>query len=135
MLNRQIKFFLFIGFMTVVVDFLVYQTLISLILLQVALAKGLGFVSGTLFSYFANRFWTFSDTEHAKHSAIRFALLYCMTLMINILVNAGILDIFRDLTLVENIAFLLATATSAVINFLGMKWLVFNSKIHIGRKK
>lgn len=54
--------------------------------------------------------------------------------MINILVNAGVLSILSELILAENLAFLIATGTSAVINFLGMKWLVFNSKFIYNNK-
>ena len=134
MLNRQIKIFIFVGLITVSVDFLIYKTLLSHMLMQVDLAKGVGFVGGTLFSYFANRFWTFRSPNHLKHSAVRFIILYCLTLMINILVNAGVLSILSELILAENLAFLIATGTSAVINFLGMKWLVFNSKFIYNNK-
>ena len=133
MLSRQIKIFIFVGFITVSVDFLIYKTLLSFMLMQVDLAKGVGFVGGTLFSYFANRFWTFSSPNHPKRSAVRFVVLYCLTLVINILVNAGVLSILSESIVAENVAFLLATGTSAVINFLGMKWLVFN--LNFGKPK
>ena len=134
MFQRQIKVFLFVGLMTVGIDFLTYKTLISLMSIQIDWAKGFGFVLGTCFSYLANRFWTFSDTVHPKHSAVRFISLYCLTLVINVSVNAGVLSFLHQLIFIENIAFLTATVISATVNFLGMKWLVFNSKIMKDKK-
>ena len=129
MFQRQIKVFLFVGLMTVGIDFLAYTTLISLLSIQIDWAKGFGFVLGTCFSYLANRFWTFNDTVHPRHSAVRFISLYFLTLVINVSVNAGALSGLHQLMFIENIAFLTATVISAIINFLGMKWLVFSTKI------
>ncbi|MDC0345976.1 GtrA family protein [Planktomarina sp.] len=133
MYSRQIRIFLLVGLLTVSVDFLIYQSLLSLLVSQVVIAKGCGFTGGVICAYFSNRFWTFGTVKHPKLNVIRFGALYSLTLLINVSINSGVLIILNEVLFAEKIAFLLATGTTAVINFLGMKWLVFN--LNFGKPK
>ena len=91
----------------------------------VDMAKAIGFLVGTIFSYFANRFWTFVHKPHAPGNAWRFVVLYTSTLGANVLINSLALKLFADTLVTIQLAFLLATGVSASLNFLGMKLLVF----------
>ena len=113
--------FLIVGAATVAVDFCIYQAALA-VLAQLHLAKAVGFISGTVFAYFANRFWTFGDLFSDAYSFARFGALYTCTLGLNIVVNASILAFFPG---APTLAFLAATACSATLNFLGMKYYVF----------
>jgi putative flippase GtrA len=93
--------------------------------MSVDMAKGIGFLLGALFAYFANRFWTFGHRPHMLSSAWRFAVLYASTLWANVLINAVALKLFDDAVAAIQLAFLLATGVSACLNFLGMKLFVF----------
>lgn len=123
--NRQLLSFLIIGFTTVLVDFSVYSFLLSTHWVSISYSKSIGFIVGTLFAYFANRTWTFSDAPQNWHSIYRFGLLYCLTLCINITVNALVLSLFSVASWGVPLAFVCATGVSACMNFIGMKWFVF----------
>ncbi len=96
-------------------------------LFSVYIAKAGGFVIGTLFAYFANRFWTFNNNLYARGSFWRFIILYSITLAANVIVNSVTLQNLTNTTSSLQKAFLLATAVSALLNFLGLKFFVFKN--------
>jgi putative flippase GtrA len=104
-----------------------YRGLVLMQLLNVDMAKAVGFLAGTVFAYFANRFWTFGHKTALAGSAWRFAVLYTATLALNVYINALALDKLADLSVAVQISFLLATGVSATLNFLGMKLFVFRA--------
>ena len=127
----QLARFLVIGVLTVVVDFTTYRLLLAAGV-PVGWAKAIGFVTGTVFAYFANRRWTFEGARPRSGSALRFALLYACTLAINVGINAWILRLALAAvppTVAVSIAFVAATGVSAVLNFVGMKFFVFEPRI------
>jgi putative flippase GtrA len=124
MIRREIGIFLIVGALTVVVDFCVYRSL-GWAGMRVDIAKAAGFLAGTVFAYFANRMWTFNHARHAAGSALRFALLYATTLGANVAVNGMVLSSLAGSSAAVQIAFLIATAVSAALNFVGMKFFVF----------
>jgi putative flippase GtrA len=125
MIKRELTIFLIVGASTVLVDFVSYRGLIDFQVMEVDLAKAAGFLVGTLFAYFANRFWTFGRKPHVPGSAWRFSALYGSSLAANVLINSIVLKLFYDFEAVFQLAFLLATGVSACLNFLGMKFFVF----------
>lgn len=125
MIKRELVIFLIVGASTVLVDFITYRGLIQFQVMEVDMAKATGFLVGTLFAYFANRFWTFGHKLHAPGSAWRFLVLYASTLGANVLINAFSLKLLADTAAAFQLAFLGATAVSACLNFLGMKFIVF----------
>ena len=133
MIKRELTIFLIVGLLTVSIDFSIYRGLIYLGLDSVNIAKGLGFIGGTIFAYFANRFWTFKQQDTRSGSVGRFATVYIIGLSANVLVNylsILILSHFTNLTDYQQailLAFLLATSVSATLNFLGMKFFVFTN--------
>ncbi|WLG43455.1 GtrA family protein [Pseudomonas sp. FP1740] len=127
MIKRELAVFLVVGSLTVLIDFLTYRGLVWTGWMNVDLAKAIGFLTGTLFAYFANKVWTFGHQEHAPGSVWRFALLYAITLSTNVLVNAACLALLSTMSIAVQIAFLIATGVSAILNFLGMKLFVFKS--------
>lgn len=128
MIRRELSIFLVVGSLTVMVDFLMYRSLIWMGIMGIDLAKATGFLSGTVFAYFANRFWTFGHKSHALGSFWRFTILYTITLGANVLVNSLTLSLLAGTAKVIQVAFLLATGVSASLNFLGMKLFVFKTK-------
>ena len=125
LIRREVQVFLIVGTATVLIDLAAYKSLLFYFDFTVNLAKGCGFLSGTLFSYVANRIWTFQNKVFVPGSLYRFLPLYCSTLGINISVNFLILMAFSDIFLIDYIAFIAATGCSTVLNFLGMKFFVF----------
>jgi putative flippase GtrA len=127
LIKKEIKMFIVIGICTVIIDYLTYSSILTYTALNKEKAKGLGFVAGTLFAYFGNRSLTFSKKTHRKKSFMYFSTLYLMTLFLNILINSFVLKIIGESYLGYKIAFLIATAFSATLNFFGMKFFVFKS--------
>ena len=125
MIKRELAIFLIVGVSTVLVDFISYRGLIGFQVMEVDMAKAAGFLVGTLFAYFANRFWTFGHNPHVPGSVWRFSALYASTLGANVLTNALVLELLADMAIAIQLAFLLATGVSACLNFLGMKLFVF----------
>lgn len=131
MIKRELSIFLLVGSLTVLVDFAVYRSLVWSGAVGIDTAKGAGFISGTLFAYLANRFWTFGHRSHAAGSILRFALLYATTLGINVALNFTALKVMQDSTMAVLLAFLVATMVSAALNFVGMKYFVFKTHITV----
>ena len=121
MLGRQALRFLLVGGLTAVADFSTYRLLL---MADVAItpAKVAAFVLGTTLSYLLNRAWTFGAGHHA---VARFLALYAVTLVINVAVNAGAVELLSGLTGRITIAWLLAQAVASALNFLGMRSFVF----------
>lgn len=126
-IKRELGIFLIVGSLTVFFDFLAYRSLLWLGWFSVDVAKAIGFIVGTIFAYFANRKWTFTTITKSQNlkSIWRFLLLYGLSLLMNVLVNAGVLVLLKDCFFALQIAFLSATCISAIFNFIGMKWFVF----------
>ncbi len=125
MIGRQLSTFVLVGCITVLIDFLVYQSLLLSNTLTVEIAKGGGFVVGTCFAYFANRAWTFRTEKSSRFSLWKFLILYPVTLVINVAINSATLTILAESLIEIYVAFGLATMVSASLNFVGMKYLVF----------
>lgn len=124
-MKRQLMIFLIVGLLTVLIDFISYQILISKDLLSINMAKTIGFLNGTLFAYVANRRWTFGRVKHARGSLCRFLILYAITLGVNVMSNFALLSAIKSYALAIPVAFIFATGLSAVLNFLGMNFFVF----------
>ena len=127
MIKRELSRFLIVGCITVSIDFMVYCCLINLFLSDIGFAKAIGFISGCVFAYFANRFWTFKRRSARSASLLRFILVYGVGLLANVFINQSILS-FWDNTSALYTAFLIATGISATLNFMGMKWFVFTQR-------
>lgn len=129
MIKRELTVFLVVGSLAVLIDFLTYSGLILIQAVSIDMAKASGFIVGTIFAYFANRFWTFGHVPQQPGSSWRFGILYLMTLGANVLVNAFVLKLLAEARAAVQLAFLVATGLSASLNFLGMKWFVFGSRV------
>jgi len=125
MIIRELAIFFLVGSTTVLVDFLSYCGLVGFAVINVDIAKAIGFMVGTLYAYFANRYCTFGRKPTIPGSAWRFLALYTSTLGSNVLINTLALKLFADAVGAIEWAFMLATGVSASLNFLGMKLFVF----------
>lgn len=125
--KRELAIFLVVGTCSVLVDFVSYRGLIVFKAISVDIAKATGFLAGTLFAYFAHRFWTFGQKPHTSGSAWRFSVLYASSLGVNVLINALTLKLLLDSEAAVQLAFLIASGLSACLNFVGMKLLVFKT--------
>ena len=118
-LKKQIFIFLVIGTTTVLIDYIFYISILHLFNL-VILAKTISYILGTAFSFFANRKWTFQYKGSYQNNILKFILLYSLSMLVNSLVNPYMLNFLN-----VNSSFIIATITSATLNFIGMKFYIF----------
>ncbi|NCT10462.1 MAG: GtrA family protein [Flavobacteriia bacterium] len=133
--------FTLIGIFAVFVDLIFYYTFLnvlpkdsSLIIKNEEISKALSFLCGMTFSYFLNKFWTWKKKDRSKRRVAKFALIYGISLLVNVTVNSVLIFLLHnykyliDLPNKYLIAFLGATCVSALINFAGQKFWVFKAE-------
>ena len=130
--NELIKFIIS-GCCAVATDMLGYY-LLSLFL-PLSISKAVSFLAGTGVAYFMNKYYTFGRKEKSFEEVRNFIFLYLFSLAANVLVNKISLllcpVIFANVSIINNFetikvfAFVAATGTSTVINFIGQKFWVF----------
>jgi putative flippase GtrA len=119
--------FLLIGSTTALIDFIIYLFLLVILDLETEISKGVGFSSGALFAYFANRGYTFNSSTKGLFAFSLFWALYIMTLSVNITTNELSLSYLGKDSFGIGLSLIIATGLSALLNFIGMKYLVFRN--------
>ena len=119
-MRKEISRFLVVGFSAFGSDLLIYLALINYI--SHSQAKAISFISASMLAFTLNKYWTFGKMARTYSQMAKFALLYMSTLGANVGVNKVSLVVFPGLVL---FAFLAASGTSTVLNFIGQKWWVF----------
>ena len=127
LLGYEFARFLLVGITTVIIDLIFYFLLLNFGF-EIYIAKGVSFTLGAVFAYFSNKKYTFKSSSYGAIIFLLFLVLYLLTLIINVISNEIILDLTSQSNLSLFIAFIIATSLSASLNFLGMKYIVFNSK-------
>jgi len=124
---RSLLRFLVTGSLTVLLDAVVYAALLWLTL-PVTAAKGLSLIAATIFAYFANKLWAFSDGAERRGRFIPFLILYISAILLNVAVNAAGLAILDGQSYKYALSWLMATASSSTWNYLGMRYFVFPAR-------
>lgn len=121
-LGGQIARFVLIGGFCALVDFGVYQLLLSFGL-WVHLAKAVSFVCGTTTAYFLNRRFTFAASGGAGQLG-GFVALYTVTFFVNVGTNALVLQLVHFSWRIP-FAWVAAQGFATVINFIMLRTVVF----------
>ena len=119
---KEILKFLVGGGSAVIVDAVVYAILKRYI--DLSIAKAISYVAGAAVGFIINKLWTFESKKFSISEIIKYIILYAFSAMANTGVNRLVLFIIPSTVF----AFLCATGTSTVINFLGQKFFVFRKK-------
>lgn len=119
-MKREILWFLVAGFSAVGTDMSTYYAL--KLLLPVSISKAISFILGSIIAFIINKYKTFQKEEFVSSEIIKFAILYISTLGANVFVNKITLLLLPEWYF---FAFLCATGTSTVLNYLGQKFWVF----------
>ncbi len=118
------KRYVLVGIASISTDLTLYATAISLGL-QNFHAKAISFVFGMTLSFFLNRSFTFRTSE-TRFGKIKFMAVYLSALLANVSINNFLLtELAQDKQFSKFVAFLLASGTAIVINFVGMNYIVF----------
>jgi putative flippase GtrA len=118
--RKELTRFLISGITAVGTDCAVYTGLLYFGT-TASLAKGLGFIFGTVVTYFLNKFWTFQKPHREWQEVLRFVGAYAVSMGINV----GINHLVLDKTNIVILAFLSATGVSTLFNFICLKVFVF----------
>jgi putative flippase GtrA len=134
---KQIRRFIVIGVLSVLIDLTVY-TLLTRLGLMLDVSKGISYVSGMIFGFIFNKLWTFQSARRSPAEPIVYLVLYTSTLGVNVLVNRTVILVVSGWLpprAVKAFAFLVATAVCTVLNFVGMKWITFRVGVRQRRQR
>jgi putative flippase GtrA len=152
LLYPQVRGFILAGLIGTLIDYSFYYVYDQWF--PPLFSKGLAFSSATVFVYFMNKFWTFKQPLHSKRELWAFFGLYTVSMLVNTTVNTlclqGLPNLYQQLQhtqfistgstyqlilvslshprSIKVLAFLMATSTSTIINFIGQKFWVFELK-------
>ena len=116
---KEILKFLVGGGSAVVVDALFYAILKAYI--DFSVAKAISYILGAFVGFIINKLWTFESKKFKVAEIYKYIILYACSAVVNTGVNKFVIWIIPSTVF----AFLCATGTSTVMNFLGQKFLVF----------
>lgn len=119
-LTGQIARFGAAGIANVGVDLSVYSGLLFAGA-PIPVAKGVAFVCGTAFAYWANKNWTFRAGKGNPKQFAAFATLYAVSMALNVGANSAIIAMLGDAFFGKAVAYCGALALSATLNFVGMR--------------
>lgn len=112
--------FLFIGGISTIIDYIIYMLLS--IKINLIIAKSCSMLCACIFSFFANKNWTFNNEEKINYKMI---IAYVITQIINISVNTSVNYLMYNLTTSKTIAFVIATFIAMIVNYLLQNYVVF----------
>jgi putative flippase GtrA len=123
-LKGELLRFLVVGGIAVALDAASYWALMHFAELSPVWAKRASFGIGSVWAFFANKYFTFAVRELSASEPVLFAIVYLAGWFLN--------SVTHDLTLgwfgMKWFAFLAATGVSTCSNFIGQKFLVFRRK-------
>ena len=124
---RQFLAFLPIGGVAAAFSFAAYIALV-LAGFHTALANAASFVMGATISFVLNRIFTFASPRGGMGRLAAFIGLYLVTLGVQVGLNEGLLAIFGKANpMAITGCWCAAVGVSSILNFLGMKFLVFRA--------
>jgi putative flippase GtrA len=124
---RSLKRFLLTGSLTVLLDAAAYAAFLH-VGVEVNLAKGLALICATIFAYFVNRKWTFETPHGFVAQFAAFVTLYAAAICLNVAVNRLTLWWLGESHIGYIMSWLLATTSSSIWNYVGMKCFVFRKR-------
>jgi len=127
-ISNQLKRFLITGVSTTLVDLVCYSAFLY-IGMGFMLAKASSFLCAVSFAYIGHRSWTFM-THGSTGRLAAFATLYVCALVFNNAVNLSMLELFGKQVQGIAIAFVIASGTTAAINFTVMRFFIFRPVQH-----
>ena len=117
---KEILKFLVGGGSAVLTDAGMYW-LLQFLGMDLAVAKAISFICGSIVGFIINKLWTFEAKQFSFTEIIKYAILYACTALINTAVNSAVLYFIN----IQLLGFLCATGVSTVLNFFGQKFFVF----------
>lgn len=119
--NNSIVRFILVGGTSTGIDFIIYMILSQAI--PLAASKAISMIVASIFSYVANKRFTFKDKDKTN---LKYILRYYFVFAINLGANVGMNYMMFRLTGSKIVAFIFATVCGMTVNYLGQRFIVFN---------
>tara|TARA_B110000858_G_C17462103_1_gene318912 strand:- start:164 stop:559 length:396 start_codon:yes stop_codon:yes gene_type:complete len=128
MLYKQILKFGINGLIGVLISFSIYIFLLNLDY-KIYTANIIGVICGLFYGFFANKFVTFKNHNKDYTKLIsKYFMLYTISLFIHVQINLFFVTQLESYKFFIEFSYAIATGVSALINFIGLKVLVFKEK-------
>jgi len=124
LLKGELLRFLVVGGIAVALDATSYWALMRFAGLDPVWAKRISFAIGSVWAFFANKYFTFAVRELRASEPVLFAVVYLAGWFLNSVTH----DLMLGWLGLKWFAFLAATGVSTCSNFIGQKFLVFRRK-------
>lgn len=119
-MKKELTTYILIGVASVFVDYISYLGFVSFF--STSLAKTFSYIAGMVVGFVCNRYFTFKSTNRVHRDAFFFVIVYVGSLLLNVTINEAVLFLSPSSI---TIAFMTATGTSVVTNYLGQKFWVY----------
>ena len=120
----QIARYVAVGGSAVLLDFIIYRSVIFTLGL-ITLAKVIGYISGTVYSFCVNRTFTFKCNNFYYRQIVAYVAVYIASMFINVAINSIGLFLLGDGEMGVNTSFTIAAVITSVFNFVCIKKFVF----------
>lgn len=117
--SKELRF-LITGGSSTLIDFIIYMVLSSSI--KISVAKFISMTVSSVYSFFINKNWTFSNKEKVSFILI---VKYIFCMIVNIIINTSTNSLIFKITQNKIISFVIATGVAMIANFLIQKEIVF----------
>jgi putative flippase GtrA len=126
-MNSQFIKFLSGGFLAVLLDWITFFGLTELLQVQSNVAKAISYLVGTVFAFYFNGILTFKSELNLSRFR-RHLTLYGLSFILNITTYSLVENRYSLGFLPTNfMALIMATSISTIVNYLGMRFWVFNT--------
>ncbi|WP_150464852.1 GtrA family protein [Francisella sp. SYW-2] len=125
MLKKQLSYFIIIGILASITNFVIVWLLVELDIFKPMVANFFAFLIAFNVSYFGHRFLTFSTTTQSHKKA---ASQFFINVMIGLALNEGIYYVLLHLLHIQYlIALFITMGLVAVYTFVVSKFLIFKA--------
>jgi putative flippase GtrA len=131
MIRRELAAFIVNGLVSVAIAYGVYRGLVHNGLM-IEVANVIAYLAGMAYGFFANKRLAFRNRgEVSIRMLVYYAVQHLVTLLVNLGVNSVAFGMLRGVPGDLSIAFMVAIACSTVLNFLGLKYWVFERRANM----
>jgi putative flippase GtrA len=122
-LFKQISRFLIVGSGSTIISYSTFFIALRFFEFHYLIANICGFIPGVIFNYYLNRRWSFNFQE--KDRFFKYLILYLSSLALTSILLWLFVESFKLLPEIANIVTIILVT---LVNFLGVKFVVFREK-------
>lgn len=114
--------FIAIGILSTCLNYLVFYTLLKHIHVNYISSSVIGYLTGLIFGFFLNNFWTFKAKQIILKQTIGYLFIYLLSLGLSVVfLWASVTKLHLDAFFMN----IISIAISTISNFLGLKYFIY----------